>query len=141
MSSPSDPQPPPSCLLGPGLSRNCDCGEISRSAAPRPAPHRLWPRTNKTFRTNLQMEFNPPPLPPTSDSVVSSWKICPSPSTWRTQILQARSTVALEKRSRVKQQWRFLWEPSHTCWKGSSCTNRQIVEVRVKTRKKFEFVV
>lgn len=57
----------------------------------------------------------------TSESVVSSWKICPSPSTCRTQILQLRSTVLTEKRSRVKQQWRFLCEPVHTCWKESSC--------------------
>lgn len=64
----------------------------------------------------------------TSDSVVSSWKICPSPSTWRTHILQVRSTVLEEKRSRVKQQWRFLCEPLHTCWKESSCREVESVE-------------
>lgn len=57
----SDPQPPPSCWLCPGLSCNCDRREISRSTAPCTAPHWLWPCTNKTFPTNLQMEFNPPP--------------------------------------------------------------------------------
>lgn len=61
----------------------------------------------------------------TSDNVVSSWKICPSPSTWRTHILQAKSTVLAENRSRVKQQWRFLCDPHHTCWKESSYRGRK----------------
>ena len=50
-----------------------------------------------------------PPL--TSPSVMWSWKICPSPSTCRTQILQVSSVEAWLYLSSVKVQCRARWLP------------------------------
>lgn len=47
----------------------------------------------------------------TSASVACSWKIWPSPSTCRTQILQVSSVEARLCLSRVKVQCRAFWLP------------------------------
>lgn len=93
--------------------------------------HRLYLDKENCFFICYTQCYIKSNISPTSDSVVSSWKICPSPSTWRTHILQARSTVLVENRSRVKQQWRFLCEPLQTCWKESSCNDRKTKGVTV----------